>query len=294
MSHKVLTQGVDFDLTYNPLRHLGYKAVLSVIGEIYSKFYKPSSLSVIMAISNRLGYDQVQELWKGVLAACDDHKIKSLSLDLIPSTTGVTISLTATGWRKKTIKPAEPKSMDLICLTGDLGAAYMGLNVLEREKIAFNTQAEQGVKDIKQPDLSKYKYILESYLSPFINNNLISRFEEADILPLNGYFITKGLAYAVKQLSKDTGLGAKIYIDKIPISSNTFAMSEEINIDAVTAALNGGDDYKFIFVIPIDKAEQFRHDFQDFDIIGHLAQPEVGSVILTPQGVEMELKAQGW
>ena len=288
--HKLYSQGIDFDLTYNPLRHLGYKMGLSVVGELYASFCKPKTLSVLVAISNRHTYEDVQKLWDGIVAAAKEHGVETMSLDLLPSNTGLSVSLSATGTKIEFKEQVQVNNFDVICLTGDVGAAYMGLNVLEREKIAFNNMAGVDPKQLAQPDLTKYKYILESYLSPFVNKNILTRFSESGIVPSKGYFVTKGLAAAVNQLSSQTRFGAKIYLDKIPISSATFSMAEELNIDAVTAALNGGDDYKFIFVIPIAKAEKFRVDFQDFDIIGHLAQPEVGTVLVTPQGAEIELK----
>lgn len=296
MVQNVLLEEVDFVLTYNPLRHLGYKAVLSVVGEIYSKLYTPESLSISLALSSRFDFENVKEVWDGILAAAKEHSIKEISLDLVPSASGLCISLASMGVQKKEIleKCSTSKSFDLICLSGNVGAAFMGFHVLERERVAFSNASKAETKDAKQPDLSKYKYILESYLSPEVNPKILDRFIEADILPSKGYFLTKGLAASIKQLVKDTGLGAKIYLDKIPISSRTFSMSEELNLDAVTAALNGGDDYKFLFTVPIEKHEAFLRDFADYDVIGHLAKPEVGSVLVTPEGAEMEIKAQGW
>ncbi|MDD2594334.1 MAG: AIR synthase related protein [Bacteroidales bacterium] len=287
---KILLEGVDFDLVYNPLKHLGYKAALYAIGDIYAKFYSPLSLYVNLGLSSRFCYEDVEEFWKGILAAAKEHSIKHLSLDLNPSVNGMCISISACGVQSKGVLEKLPgsKSMDLLCLSDNIGAAYMGLHVLEREKVAFDNN------DKHQPDLSKYKYILESYLSPQIRANTLERFIEAGIYPSKGYFITKGLGASVLQLTIDTGLGAKVYIDKIPISSETFAMAQEIDMDVITAAMNGGDDYKFMFTIPIEKHEKFRKDFQDYDIIGHLAKPEVGAALVTPEGNELTIKAQGY
>lgn len=288
-AQRVLLEGVDFDLVYTPLKHLGYKAVLSVIGELYAILRTPVSLSVNLALSKRFCYEDVQELWTGILAACKEHKINQVGLDLNPSVNGLCISLAACGVQKKGIleKVPESKNMDLICLSGHLGAAYMGLHVLEREKIAFTGTSEQ-------PDLSQYKAVVASYLSPEIKPNTIERFIEADVMPSRGYFVTKGLADALMHLTHDTGLGAKVYLEKIPISSQTFAMADEIGMDPVTAAMNGGDDFRFIFTVPIGKHETMRREFHDYDIIGHTAQPEVGTVMVTPEGAEFEIKAQGY
>ncbi len=290
--HKNLLEGVDFDLTYNPLKHLGYKAVLYVIGNIYARFFKPVSLCMTIGLSNRFSFEDVQELWSGVLAAAKEHDIKHISLDLIPSASGLVLSLSSCGVLHRSVLEKLPsfKSFDLICLTGDVGAAYMGLHVLEREKVAFNAAKAQD----KQPDLSKYKYILGSYLNPQIPTDILERFRELEIYPSGGYFVSRSLGGAIKQLAKDSGFGAKIFLNKIPIASATLEMAKELNIDAVTAAINGGDDYRFIFTIPIEKHETIRKEFQDFDVIGHLAKPDIGTVLVTPEGAELELSAQGW
>lgn len=289
-THSVLLEGVDYDLVYTPLKHLGYKAVLNAFGELYAKLHSPYSLSVKFGLSSRFCYEDVQELWRGVVAASEEHGVEHLALDLVPSVNGLCISLSAIGLQKERLIASLPqsKNMDLICLTGDVGAAYMGLHVLEREKAAFNKDEQ------KQPDLKKYKYILESYLSPQIKSDLLERFFEEKIYPAKGYFVTKGLGAAILQLTQETGFGAKVYLDRIPISSRTFAMAEEINMDPITAAMNGGDDYKFIFTIPIEKHEEMLRDFQDYDIIGHLAQPEVGAAMVTPEGAEIPIRAQGF
>ena len=287
-AHKVMSEGVDFDLVYNPLRHLGYKAVLNVLGEVYAAFYRPTALSVVLGISARFCLEDVAELWDGVVAAAKEHSLKSLSLELNPSVNGLNISLGAFGSQKKKVLDSRPaaKSMDLICLSGNVGAAYMGQHVLEREKASFVAAAEG-----KQPDLSKYKYILAQYLCPEVQANTIDRFLEQGIVPSAGAFVTKGLAEAVKKLSAATGLGAKVYVDKIPISSHTFDMAEEINMDVFTAAMNGGDDYRLLFTVPIDKHEVLSKEIQTYDIIGHLCKPDVGCQLVTPEGAEIEIKA---
>ena len=288
-THKLLLEGCDFDLVYTPLKHLGYKAVLCVLGELYATLHRPDGLSVVLGLSKRFCFEDVAALWEGMLAACREHGVKQLALELNPSVNGLCISLAATGVQEKQVFDQRPKakSRDLICLSGHVGAAYMGLHVLEREKVAFTGTGEQ-------PDLTPYKAVLASYLSPEIKAELLSRFVEAGIIPSCGYFLTRGLGEAVIRLTRDTGLGAKVYLEKIPISSQTFAMAEEIDMDVVTAAMNGGDDYKFLFVIPLDQHETFRKEFHDFEIIGHLAQPDVGPVLVTPEGAEIPIHAQGY
>ena len=288
-AHKMMLEGCDFDLVYTPLRHLGYKAVLGVIGELYAALRQPVSLSVDLGLSKRFCYEDVAQLWEGILAAAREHDLKHLALDLNPSVNGLCISLAACGLQQRTVleKVPAPGNMDLICLSGHVGAAYMGLHVLEREKVSFTSTGEQ-------PDLSQYKPVLASYLSPEIKPEVLKRFLEAKVLPSRGYFLTRGLGEAVIRLTRDTGWGAKIYLEKIPISSQTFAMAEEIDMDVVTAAMNGGDDYKFLFVIPIGQHETFRKEFHDYEIIGHLARPDVGPVLVTPEGAELPIHAQGY
>ncbi len=285
-AHKLLLEGCDFDLVYTPLKHLGYKAVLCVLGELYAALREPDSLSVALGLSKRFCFEDVAALWEGMLAACREHGVKRLGLTLNPSVNGLCISLAACGAQKRTVLEKVPaaRNRDLLCLSGHLGAAYMGLHVLEREKVSFTGTGEQ-------PDLSPYKAVLASYLSPEIKPGLIGRFIEADILPSRGCFLTRGLGEAVLRLVRDTGFGAKVYLEKIPISSQTFAMAEEIDMDVVTAAMNGGDDYKFLFTVPIEKHDAFRKEFHDFEVIGHLAQPDVGAVLVTPEGAELPIHA---
>lgn len=288
-AHKIMLEGVDFDLVYTPLKHLGYKAALYAMGDVFAALRQPVALSVQLGLSSRFCYEDVEEFWKGTLAAAKEHDIKHLSLDLNPSVNGLCISLAATGVQRKAVVSAipKPKNMDLICLTGRLGAAYMGLHILEREKVSFN-------KNGAQPDLSKYKGVLASYLSPEIKQNVVSRFVDDGIYPSSGHFVTRGLGDAALRLAAESGFGVKIYLEKIPLSEETFTVADELGIDPVTAAMNGGDDYQFIFTIPIEKHNVIRKDFQDYDVIGHLARPEAGVVIVTPEGAEIPVHAQGF
>ena len=288
-SHKLMAQGVDFDLVYNPLKHLGYKAVLNVLGEIYAAFHRPRALSLAVGVSSHFAFEDIAELWGGVLAAAKEHGIKELHLDLFPSINGLQISLMATGAQSRTVAGKIPaaSSKDLICLSGNVGAAYMGQHVLEREKGAFLAAGEENAK---QPDLSKYKYLLSQYLCPEIPANVIDRFTKGGFYPTAGVFDCRGLAEAVNSLCEKTGFGAKLYLDRLPIATETFEMAAEVNIDAVTAAINGGDDYRLIYTIPLSRYEEFKREIQTFDVIGHLAHSDVGSVLVTPDGAELPLR----
>lgn len=296
VSQKTMLEGIDFDLTYTPLKHLGYKATLLALGNIYAKCYTPKGLSFSLGISARFCVEDIEAFWSGVLAACQEHKIEQLTLDLGASMTGFNIAVAATGCQSAKTLEQFPKvdTTCLLCLTGNVGAAYMGLHVLEREKIAFNKIPADKVAEYVQPDLSKYKYILSQYLSPEINPKTTEQFKEAKLFPACGYFITNGLAAAVKQMCEEQNVGAKIYLEKIPIASQTFAMADELNMDAITAALNGGDDYKFLFAVPVQEHERFHKEFPNVDIIGHLCKPEAGAYLITPEGAEITLRAQGY
>ncbi len=287
-SSALFLEGIDFDLTYFPLKHLGYKSVLAATGELYARLAHPRALDIRLGISSKLDFSQVSELWSGAVAAAKEHGYISVALDLAPSKNGLCIAVSATG--EITAKSPKARSKDLICVSDNLAAAYLGFEILEREKREFN----KTVDNSKQPDLNDWKLFIGAYLKPSISPDVLTRFEEAGIIPSAGCFVTKGLSEAVKRLSRDTGLGAKLYIDRIPFEGNSFDLGKKLNIDPVTAALNGGEDYRLIFTIPITQHEKFRRDFQTFDVIGFLAKPEVGAVLVTPDGVELPLRAQGW
>jgi thiamine-monophosphate kinase len=288
-THKMMMQGVDFDLVYHPLKHLGYKAVINALGDIYAAFYRPRALSMVLGVSSHFAFEDIADFWSGVLAAAKEHALKALHLQLAPSINGLQISLVATGTQTRKMASSRPAaaSMDLICLGGNVGAAYMGQHVLEREKGAFLAAGEANAK---QPDLGKYKFLLSQYLCPELDANVIDRFVRGGFFPSAGVFDSRGLADAVHTLCSRTGFGAKIYLDRIPIASETFALADEIGIDAVTAAINGGDDYRLIFTLPIDQFEAFHKEIQTFDVIGHLCQADAGAVLVTPDGAELPLK----
>jgi len=289
---RTFIEGIDFDLVYFPLKHLGYKCVTAVTGELYAEFSHPRTMDVRLGISSKLDFKHIKELWDGVVTAAREHGYKKVNLDLLPSPNGLAISVSSMGETSLLMAKRRPaaKSMDLICVSDNLGAAFMGFQVLEREKRAFDKSG-----DVKaQPKLDDYRNLVGAYLKPSINPQTISLMEEAEIIPSFGYLVTRGLADAVKRLVRDSGLGAKIYVDKLPFAGKTFDLAKELDIDPMSAALNGGEDYRLLFTIPIGKHDKFRHDFQTFDIIGHLAKPEVGASLVTPDGVELPLKAQGW
>ncbi len=283
---------MDFDLTYFPLKHLGYKCVIAVTGELYAEFSHPRTMDVRLGISAKLDFKHIKEIWEGIVAAAREHGYSQVTLDMLPSPNGLTISISSTGETSLLMSKRRPaaKSMDLICVSGNLGAAFMGFRVLEKEKESFVKSGDIQ----KQPDLEEYKHLVGAYLKPEISPRIISTMEEEEIMPSYGYLVTRGLADSVRRLVRDSGLGAKIYVDKLPFAGKTFDLGKQLNIDPMSASLNGGEDYRLLFTIPIGKHDKFRHDFQTFDIIGHLAKPEVGAVIVTPDGAELPIRAQGW
>ncbi|MDD2358785.1 MAG: hypothetical protein PHX13_12820, partial [Thiovulaceae bacterium] len=249
-SHSLFLEGIDFDLTYMPLKYLGYKCTIMSFGPLYSNLFLPDNISIRIGLSGRFSAEDVEELWSGMVAAIREHKVEKVSLELSPSLTGLTVSVSSQGKQKRSIfvQKSSPSSGDLVCLSGNLGAALMGLHLLEREKKLFS-------KNSAQPNLENYKYILKAYLNPEINTSLFEEFFKNDIIPTHGEFLSKGLADSVKMMCHNCGFGAKIFLDKIPVASQTSAMAEELNIDPITAALNGGNDVQFLFSIPVSKYE---------------------------------------
>lgn len=285
---RMLLEGIDFDLVYFPLKHLGYKSVVAVTGELYAGLASPRTLAVTLGLSAKLGFDQVKELFGGVLAAAGEFGYKAVSLDLQPSRNGLSIGVSAIGAASAAEGPAAA-SKDLLCVSGALGAAYCGLQLLERGKSRF----DQGA-GAPQEDLERYRMLVASYLKPELPAGLPEALAESEVTPSAALFVDRGLADALLRVVSATGLGAKVYADKIPFEAGSFALGKEMNFDPVSAAMNGGEDCRVLLAVPISQFEKFRHDFQAFDIIGHLAQADVGAVLVTPDGIEHRVSAPGW
>ncbi|MBR3076276.1 MAG: hypothetical protein IKH11_11055 [Bacteroidales bacterium] len=285
---RLLLEGIDFDLVYFPLKHLGYKSVMAVTGELYAGLASPYGLSVRLGISAKLGFEQIKELWGGVLAGASESGYKSVDLDLQPSRNGLSISVSAMGIAS-TLKQPEPASKDLLCISGALGAAFCGLKLLEQGKTRF----EEGAKAPGE-ELEKYRMLVAAYLKPELPAGLPEELDDCGIRPSAALLVDRGLADAMLRLVTSTGLGAKVYADKIPFEAGTFALGKEMNFDPVSAAMNGGEDFRILLAVPISQFESFRRDFQSFDIIGHLAQKDVGAVLVSPDGLEHKISAPGW
>lgn len=278
-SSRTLIEGTDFNLEYFPLPHLGYKAVVSVTGGLYASMAHPKTLGVTLGISAKLDLEQIRELFSGIVKAAREHGYESLDLDLQPSRNGLIIALAATGVCSciTSKRCPAPKSKDLLCISGPLGAAYLGQMALE-----------------KRLPLEEYKMLVAACIKPDLEPGIVQQLENEEIYPSAARFVTHGLADAVKALARDTGLGAKVYADKIPFEGNSFQLGKVLNIDPVSAAMNGGDDFRLLLCIPILQMEKFRRNFQTFDIIGHLALPEAGTSLVSPDGLEHPLEAPGW
>ncbi|MBO6169445.1 MAG: hypothetical protein J6O51_05675 [Bacteroidales bacterium] len=284
---KVLLEGIDFDLVYFPLKHLGYKSVVEATGSLYASLCRPRSLSVVLGISAKLGFDMIKELWSGVLAAASEFGFDKLCLDLQPSRNGLTISVCATGTAAGGERPAA-ESKDLLCVSGALGAAYLGLQVLEKGRAKFDKGEDN------REELERYRMLVAAYLKPELPGSLPQQLKEAGIRPSASLLVDRGLADALLRLCSSTGLGAKVYADRIPFEGGSFDLGKALDIDPVSAAMNGGEDWKILLAVPIADYESLRRDFQTFDIIGHLAQSDVGAVLVSPDGLEHPVSAPGW
>ena len=287
MAQRVMLEGTDFNLVYFPLKHLGYKAVAAVTGELYASLANPSFLSIRLGVSAKLGFEQIKELWDGIVTAAREFGYGGIDLDLQPSQNGLTISMGALGTAEDSGKHT-PASKDLLCVSGALGAAFFGLKVLERGLGNF----EAGKED--RSELEKYRMLVAAYLKPEVPAGLPDALKEAGISPTAMAFVDRGLADALLRIRLQTGLGVKVYADKIPFEGGSFEFGKTLNADPVSAAMNGGEDFRILMAIPPSAYESFRKDFQTFDIIGHLAQSDVGAVLVSPDGLEHPVSAPGW
>lgn len=288
VSTDLFMEGIHFDLTYFPLQHLGYKAVVANISDIYAMNGTPKQITVSLALSRKFCIEDVEELYVGIRLACQTYGVDIVGGDTTSSMTGLAISITAIGTATKgtVVKRNGAKETDLICVTGNLGAAYMGLQLLEREKIAT------AGKDI-QPDFQGKEYILERQLKPEARREVIEKLREEGIKPTSMIDISDGLSSELMHICKQSGAGCRIYEERIPIDYQTAIMAEELNLNVVTCALNGGEDFELLFTVPIADHEKVAA-MKEVRIIGHIVSDSMGLALITRDGVEMELKAQGW
>ena len=286
----LLLEGVHFDLVYTPLKHLGYKAAVVNFSDIYAMNGKPRQITVSLGISKRFSVEDMEMLYAGIRVACEDYGVDIVGGDTTSSLTGLTISITCIGEadREKIVYRNGAQKTDLICVSGNLGAAYMGLQLLEREKAVL-----KGASKDVQPDFAGKEYILERQLKPEARKDIIENLATAGIKPTAMMDISDGLSSELLHICKQSGKGCRIYEEHLPIDYQTAAMAEEFNINLTTCALNGGEDYELLFTVPLAYHEKIQ-EISDVRLIGHITKPELGCALVTRDGQEFELKAQGW
>ena len=286
----MLVEGVHFDLTYVPLKHLGYKSAVVNFSDIYAMNGTPKQITVSLGLSTRFTVEHMEELYSGIKLACDIYGVDLVGGDTTASKSGLIININCIGEADKDdiVYRNGAKETDLICVSGDLGAAYMGLQLLEREKVAG-----QNIKDF-QPDFAGKEYILERQLKPEARKDIVEILRNEGIKPTSMIDVSDGLSSEVMHLCKQSKTGCRIYEDRIPIDYQTAIMAEELGMNLVTAALNGGEDYELLFTVPIT-AHDTVSAIEGIKVIGHMTKPELGCALITRDGEsELELKAQGW
>lgn len=285
----MLTEGIHFNLVYTPLKHLGYKAAVINFSDVYAMNATPKQLLVSIAVSGKFTVDMIEEVYSGISLACDCYGVDVVGGDTVSSLTGMVLSCTAIGEcsHNMLVYRNGAQQHDLICVSGDLGAAYLGIQVLERERLIYEKH-----RDI-QPVLKGYDYLLERQLKPEARYDIILLLKEADIKPTAMIDISDGLSSELQHICHASKKGCRIYSDKIPIHSETRRVAEEFNTEPLIAALNGGEDYELLFTMPVSEYDKIRSK-GEISVIGHITDASTGIYMVTESGTEVELKAQGW
>ena len=285
----LLMEGVHFDLVYTPLKHLGYKSAIVNFSDIYAMNGTPKQITVSLAVSKRFCIEDLEQFYEGLKLACQVHGVDIVGGDTTSSVTGLAISITCIGiaQKEKIVYRNGAKETDLICVSGDLGAAYMGLQLLEREKAVFEGQQEA------QPDFAGKEYLLERQLKPEARKDIVEALAKEGILPTSMIDISDGLSSELMHICSQSKTGCRIYEDRIPIDYQTAVMAEELNMNVTTCALNGGEDYELLFTVPLTSHDKVAA-MKGVKVIGHITKPELGLGLITRDGQEFELKAQGW
>ncbi len=316
----MLMEGVHFDLTYIDLKHLGWKSAMVNISDIFAMNGKPRQMTVSLALSKRFTVEDLELFYSGLRAACEKWGVDIVGGDTTSSYTGLAISITCIGEARKEdiVYRNGAKETDLICVSGDLGAAYMGLQLLEREKAVYYSQIEELNKKIAeakqngtyesqsskfkvqssklqdfQPDFAGKEYLLQRQLKTEARGDIIQRLREAGIRPTAMMDISDGLSSELRHICKQSHVGCRIFEKQLPIDYQTAVMAEELNMNVTTCALNGGEDYELLFTVPIGDHEKIQQ-LDDIHLIGHITKPELGHVLVSRDDQEFELKAQGW
>jgi thiamine-monophosphate kinase len=289
ISTDMLVEGIHFDLSYMPVQHLGYKAVAVNVSDIAAMNGKAEQITVSLALSNRFSLDAVDALYKGIKAACENYKVDLVGGDTTSSVSGLIISITVIGRapKEKIAYRNGAKPNDIICVTGDLGAAFIGLQVLEREKQVFLADPNM------QPDIEKYEYMVGRQLRPEARTDIVFDLEEAGVIPTSMIDVSDGLASELLHISRNSGTGVRIYEDKIPIDQTAFETAVEFKLDPIVCALNGGEDYELLFTIRKEDQDKIaKHP--DIHMIGYIHERQTENVMISKQGTVVPLRAQGW
>lgn len=288
----LLLEGIHFDLRYVPLKHLGYKSAIVNFSDIYAMNGTPRQITVSLGVSSRFTVEHIEELYSGIRLACEIYGVDLVGGDTSASVTGLVISVTCLGESSKEdiVYRNGAKETDLICVSGDLGAAYMGLQLLEREK-----RVAAGAKEGEsfQPDFSGKEYILERQLKPEARKDVISMLREKGIRPTAMMDVSDGLSSELLHICKASGVGCRIYEDKVPIDYQTAVMAEELSMNLVMTAMNGGEDYELLFTVPLTEHDKIK-DLKGISMIGYVTKPELGAAMVTRDGAELPITAQGW
>ena len=285
----LLMEGVHFDLIYTPMKHLGYKAAIVNFSDIYAMNGTPKQITVSLAVSKRFCIEDLVLFYEGLQLACQLHGVDIVGGDTTSSVTGLAISITCIGVadKEEVVYRNGAKETDLICVSGDLGAAYMGLQLLEREKAVF-----EGQKEVN-PDFSGKEYLLERQLKPEARKDIVEALKKEGIRPTAMMDISDGLSSELMHICTQSNVGCRVYEERIPIDYQTAVMAEELNMNVTTCALNGGEDYELLFTVPLTEHDKVAA-MKGIKVIGHITKPELGCGLITRDGQEFELKAQGW
>ncbi len=289
VSTDLLIEGVHFDLAYVPLKHLGYKAVVANVSDICAMNAKPTQITVSLAVSNRFPLEALEELFMGITLASNQYKVDVIGGDTTSSQKGLIISITAIGEadEEQVAYRNGAKDTDLLVVTGDIGAAYMGLQVLEREKQVFQ------VNPNSQPDLEAYSYLIERQLKPEARTDVRTLLHALEIKPTSMIDISDGLSSEIIHICKQSNVGCNLYEDKLPLDPQFINVCEEFNIDSTTVAINGGEDYELLFTIPLEDFDKIKGN-PNFTVIGHMTQESEGIHLITRANTKIALKARGW
>lgn len=301
VSTDMLMEGVHFDLTYVDMKHLGYKSAMVNISDIFAMGGTPRQMTVSVALSKRFKVEDIEDFYEGLRMACDKWNVDIVGGDTTSSLTGLAISITVLGDadKEEVIYRSGAKDTDLICVSGNLGAAYCGLQLLEREKSVYYMQLQEARKKNKdavvdfQPDFSGKEYLLERQLQPEARGDILKSLREAGVRPTSMIDISDGLSSEIMHICKESETGCRLFEKEIPIDYQTAVMAEEMNMNLSTCALNGGEDYELLFTCPIGDYEKVK-EIDDIRIIGHITKKELGTLLVTRDGQEFPLKAQGW